>query len=114
MFTSKLPENYQWHKLAESYQELFADAVNGIRIIEVAGKKITLAFFNDQIFAMAHKCPHSGGILGDGFIDATGNIVCPLHKYRFCIKTGRNISGEGYYLKTWAVETRIDGIYVGF
>lgn len=114
MFTTKLPQNCQWYKIAESYEELFADAVNGIRIMEVGGKKITLTFFQNQIFAVAHKCPHAGGILGEGFMDAAGNIVCPLHRYRFCIKNGRNISGEGYYLKTWAVETRNDGIYVGF
>jgi len=29
------------------------------------------------------------------------------------MKNGRNVSGEGYYLKHWPVEVREDGIYVG-
>ncbi len=29
------------------------------------------------------------------------------------MQNGRNVSGEGYYLKHWPVEAREDGIYVG-
>ena len=46
-------------------------------------------------------------------MDALGNIVCPLHRYKFSIKNGRNTSGEGYFLKTFAIEVREDGIFVG-
>jgi 3-phenylpropionate/trans-cinnamate dioxygenase ferredoxin subunit len=49
----------------------------------------------------------------EGYIDALGNVVCPLHRYKFDLKNGRNISGEGYYLKNWPVEIREDGVYVG-
>jgi 3-phenylpropionate/trans-cinnamate dioxygenase ferredoxin subunit len=28
------------------------------------------------------------------------------------MKNGRNVTGEGYYLKYWPVEAREDGIYV--
>jgi 3-phenylpropionate/trans-cinnamate dioxygenase ferredoxin subunit len=29
------------------------------------------------------------------------------------MKNGRNVSGEGYYLKHWPVELRGDGVFVG-
>jgi 3-phenylpropionate/trans-cinnamate dioxygenase ferredoxin subunit len=29
------------------------------------------------------------------------------------MKNGRNVTGEGYYLKHWPVEVRDDGVYVG-
>jgi 3-phenylpropionate/trans-cinnamate dioxygenase ferredoxin subunit len=29
------------------------------------------------------------------------------------MKNGRNVSGEGYYLKHWPVEVREEGVYVG-
>ena len=51
--------------------------------------------------------------MANGFVDATGNIVCPLHRYRFKLDNGRNSSGEGYYLKTYPIETRSDGLYLG-
>lgn len=81
--------------------------------MEVDGKSITLAKWNERLYACSPKCPHAGGILADGLVDTTGNIVCPVHHYKFKLETGRNTSGEGYYLKTYVVELRKDGFYVG-
>jgi nitrite reductase/ring-hydroxylating ferredoxin subunit len=83
-------------------------------IVETDGKKITLAQNNQQIFAFAHKCPHASGIMADGFIDALGNVVCPLHRYQFALQNGRNTSGEGYYLKTYPVQITEEGVFIGF
>ena len=66
-----------------------------------------------NIFAFAYKCPHAGGYFVNGYLDALGNVVCPVHRYKFCPANGRNVSGEGYYLKHWPVEIRADGVYVG-
>jgi nitrite reductase/ring-hydroxylating ferredoxin subunit len=103
----------QWHLLTTAPESL-GWQTNQMCLVEVAGKKITVARFEDQYFAFAHKCPHASGVMADGFIDATGQVVCPLHRYRFNIKNGRNTSGEGYYLKTYPLEQREDGLYVAF
>lgn len=102
----------KWHKAADS-KDSIKWQTNRMALVEAAGKTITLAKYNDEIFAFAHKCPHASGIMADGFIDATGNIACPLHRFRFSIKNGRNVSGEGYYLKVYPVEEREAGIFVG-
>jgi nitrite reductase/ring-hydroxylating ferredoxin subunit len=81
--------------------------------MEANGKTICVGKFKDQVFAFARKCPHAGGELAHGFIDALGNVVCPIHRYKFCMANGRNVTGEGYYLKHWPVEVREDGVYVG-
>jgi 3-phenylpropionate/trans-cinnamate dioxygenase ferredoxin subunit len=101
-----------WHKIAETIHELDF-AANNIAVTEADGKKMCMGKFKDDLFAFAHKCPHAGGFLSEGYIDALGNVVCPLHRYKYDIKNGRNVSGEGYYLKHWPVEIRNDGIYVG-
>ena len=101
-----------FHKVADHLNELdFAE--NNIAVTEVNGKKICIGRHNDKAFAFAYKCPHAGGILADGYIDALGNVVCPLHRYKYDMKNGRNVSGEGYYLTNWPVEIREDGVYVG-
>src|SRR6476469_6684035 len=100
-----------WHKIANHINEL-EFAANNIAIADVNGKKICIARFKETVFAFAYKCPHAGGFLADGYIDALGNIVCPLHRYKYDMKNGRNVSGEGYYLKHWEVEVREDGVYV--
>jgi 3-phenylpropionate/trans-cinnamate dioxygenase ferredoxin subunit len=76
-------------------------------------KKLTLGRHNGRIFAFAHKCPHASGIMADGYINAAGQVTCPLHRYRFSMENGRNTSGEGYFLKTYPVEMREDGVYIG-
>ena len=102
-----------WHKIAESKAELFSGTNNDLVELEVVGKSICLVKNQDIIHACVAKCPHAGGKMVEGYIDALGNIVCPLHRYKFNIKNGRNTSGEGYFLKTYLVEEREDGIFVG-
>ena len=106
-------KNIKWFKIADSKNEILWQQ-NNLTVLEAGGKKITLAKMGNNIFACSYKCPHAGGILADGFIDATGNIVCPMHRYKFNLANGRNISGEGYYLKVFAIEEREAGLFVGF
>ena len=107
-----MKSSYTWYKIAEDEQEIEFQA-NNMATVEVNGKKIGMGRFNGRIFAFAYKCPHAGGILTDGWLDANGNLVCPLHRYKYNMENGRNVSGEGYYLKHWPVEVRVDGVFVG-
>jgi nitrite reductase/ring-hydroxylating ferredoxin subunit len=100
-----------WHKIADHINELDF-AANNIAVVEVKGKKVCIGKFREEVFAFAFKCPHAGGILADGYIDALGNIVCPLHRYKYDMQNGRNTSGEGYYLKHWPVEIREEAVFV--
>jgi 3-phenylpropionate/trans-cinnamate dioxygenase ferredoxin subunit len=102
----------KWFKVAETIDTVeWQD--NNMCIILAEGQKLTLAKKGQELVAFAHKCPHAGGIMADGYFDAFGNIVCPIHRYKFNIQNGRNTSGEGYFLKTYPVEIREEGIFVG-
>ena len=105
-------KKYTWHKIADSADELIFDE-NNLLPVEAGGKKICMARNKGLLYACAQKCPHAGGILADGFIDALGNIVCPVHRYRFNLQNGRNSSGEGYYLKTFPVSVNEKGVFIG-
>jgi nitrite reductase/ring-hydroxylating ferredoxin subunit len=106
-------KDVRWHKIADSAAAIQWQT-NNLALVEVAGQKITLAKSGNEIWACASKCPHASGMMADGFIDARDNIVCPLHRYKFSLINGRNVSGEGYYLKVYAIEQREAGIFVGF
>ncbi len=101
-----------WYKIAESEAELRWQE-NGMCLVQAGDKTVTIARYQDKLYAFAHKCPHASGIMADGFINALGQVACPIHRYRFDIRNGRNTSGEGYYMKTYLVERRVDGIYIG-
>ena len=100
-----------WHKIANTISEINFSS-NGLAELKVAGKTICVALHNNNLHACTQKCPHAGGILADGYLDPLGNIVCPLHRYKYSLQNGRNISGEGYFLKTFPVQMRPDGVYV--
>jgi 3-phenylpropionate/trans-cinnamate dioxygenase ferredoxin subunit len=100
-----------WHKIADSISEINFNA-NGLAEMDINGKKICIAKHNNHVFACTQKCPHAGGLFVDGHLDALGNLVCPLHKYKFSLENGRNISGEGYYLKTFKTAERETGVFV--
>ncbi len=107
-----MAKKYRWYKIAETKAEVQL-AEKAAVSMEAGGKKMCLAKYNDQLFACASTCPHAGGVMSSGWVDEFGNIVCPLHRYKFSLANGRNTSGEGYFLKTYPIEERPDGIYVG-
>ncbi len=107
-----MTKNYTWHKIAETIEEISFSS-NGLAEIEVAGKTICVAKKGKTLHACTQKCPHAGAPMVDGYVDAVGNIVCPLHRYKFSLQNGRNTSGEGYFLKIFPIEIRPEGLFVG-
>ncbi len=107
-----MSEQINWIKVADFISDI---PFNDDHLAEVTadGKRICLAHYKEQIYAFAARCPHASGQLAHGFIDALGNVVCPLHRYQFCMKNGRNVTGEGYYLKHWPVKVNEAGVFVG-
>ena len=105
-------DRLNWIKIAESEAELNFHT-NNIAEVLAGERTICIVKFQQELFAFSNKCPHASGLFIDGYVDAMGNVVCPIHRYKFCMRNGRNITGEGYFLKHWKVEVRDDGIYVG-
>jgi len=108
-----MPDNrFDWIKIADSEAEIvFAE--NNIAEVMAGERKICIGKYSNQLFAFSNKCPHASGLFINGYIDAIGNVVCPIHRYKFCMRNGRNVTGEGYFLKNWLLDVREDGIYVG-
>ncbi len=105
-------KKYIWYKIAGSEDELLQTG-NVLQEVKAGDKNLCIALYKDQWYACAAKCPHAGGSMAQGYVDALGNIVCPLHRYKFSLQKGRNTSGEGYFLKTFPIEIRPDGVFVG-
>ena len=102
----------QWHKIAESFLEIERVKGNPWQV-RVAGRDMCIVVHNGEGYGCSAKCPHAGGIMANGHINGLGQIVCPLHQYRFDLRNGRNVSGEGYFLKTYPVKETDDGVFVG-
>ena len=87
---------------------------NNLLELEIEGQKFTFGKWQDSYYALASKCPHASGRMAQGYINPLGQVVCPLHRYCFDMKNGFNTSGEGYFLKTYPLELRDGGLFIGF
>lgn len=101
----------EWFRIAADPGEFMFES-NQVAVITCNNKNVCIARHQDVLYAFAYLCPHASGIMANGYIDPLGNIVCPTHRYKFSMANGRNVSGEGYHLKTYALETRPDGVYL--
>ncbi|HYD22019.1 MAG TPA: Rieske 2Fe-2S domain-containing protein, partial [Flavipsychrobacter sp.] len=71
---------YDWHNISTFVSSLEEGKLKEVTIGE---KHVGLLKTAERLFAFAATCPHSGAPLCDGWLDARGHIVCPLHKYKF-------------------------------
>jgi len=108
-----MPEKkYKWYKIADTIAELPFGEKNIIET-EIAGKAICIAQTPNGLAACTAKCPHAGGNMAEGFLNKDGNIVCPVHRYVFSLQNGRDVTGEGYFLKIYPVKVNDIGIFLG-
>ncbi len=103
---------YVWHKIEPEL--LLSIGENKMIEITIADKRIVLLHKNNNYYAFTSLCPHAGAPMCEGWLDVQGRVVCPMHKYRFDPKNGRNTSGEGYKLFTYPLEEKDSELYIGF
>ena len=108
-----MPSNFKWIRIAFSKEELTSVlGKGGITSINAGGKTICIVYDEGTLHALGNRCPHAGGSLGEGWCDGKGNVVCPVHRITYNLKTGRSVSGEGFNVETYPVEIRPDGIWL--
>lgn len=78
---------------------------------EAGGLRLAIICEGDEVVALMDRCPHAGGSLGQGWVEE-GEVVCPLHRWRFRLRDGRctTIRGEGVH--RFAAELRGGEVWV--
>ena len=64
------------------------------KITKVAGNKVIVFHLDSGFYATQASCPHLKMPLGKGDILEGDVLQCPLHRAKFCVKTGE--------VKQWA------------
>lgn len=85
------------------------------RVVEVDGVQVAVFNVDGDFFAIEDVCTHDGGVLTGGPVHG-GEIVCPRHGARFCIKTGEALSAPAFEatarfpvrVMEWEVQVRDD------
>ena len=64
------------------------------RAFAVSGVQVAVFRLRDGAWrAIAAVCPHAGGPLADGTVDAV-KVVCPLHNHMFSLADGSCLNGD--------------------
>lgn len=66
---------------------------NRITLVEVENQRVILTRIDRELCAFNALCPHQLGNLASGKI-INGEIECPVHNWRFNIRTGKSIYPE--------------------
>ena len=105
---------YKWIKLeeAESYK-LRVLEMSKPTYLMVEEHRICVVRLAEGYFGMNNVCPHAGAALHNGYCNKHGVVACPVHGYKFDVKNGRSIDGNNYHTKTFKIDKREDGFYVG-
>lgn len=61
------------------------------KLIDVDGEPLAVFNVAGQYFAIADRCSHDGGPVGEGPVTG-GAIVCPRHGARFSLESGQALS----------------------
>ncbi len=73
-----------------------ADLREGQSISVAVGRRMVAVIRSaGEVFAIEDVCTHDGAELTGGEIEA-GQIVCPRHGARFCLKTGEALTPPAY------------------
>jgi nitrite reductase/ring-hydroxylating ferredoxin subunit len=83
-----------------------------IKKIKPAGKSICIVGYENEVFALAARCPHAGEDLSRGWCKE-GKLVCPVHRFSYDLNTGRGSPGQNDYVNTYPVKVKGKEIYVG-
>jgi nitrite reductase/ring-hydroxylating ferredoxin subunit len=64
------------------------------RLAKANGNHFCVVRVRDRIYAFESLCPHLKEPLSNGKINHLDEIICPLHHFRFSLKTGSETSNR--------------------
>lgn len=73
---------------------------------------VALVRMGEVFYAFQASCPHRGASLLEGSLSGEGEVVCPLHGYRFDIRTGAVKIGSCGNLEIYVTELTEKGLKI--
>ena len=79
--------------------------------VVVDGQPVALFNLEGTFHALAARCPHRGGPLGEGFLDGS-RVSCPWHNYTFEVTTGENVVSADLAVARYEVKVEDGRVFV--
>jgi nitrite reductase/ring-hydroxylating ferredoxin subunit len=95
---------------AESFEDLFVG--QQIRVFQLPDTKVCVGKYGGKFYAFEYLCPHQKHPLKTSKITSFGEVVCPLHEYRFSLEDGREVNNKCEHLKCYKLYINDKGVYL--
>lgn len=95
---------------AEDILRLFPEG--RVRKVQLGSLEIGILRKGDFFFGFELFCPHRGASLLNAFTNSAGELICPLHEYRFDLKTGHVKSGSCRELEMYSCKLTEQGLVI--
>lgn len=82
-----------------------------IKKVKLGNREIGMVRIGAKIYGFSTFCPHRGASLIQGTIHA-GEVICPLHHFRFELQTGRAKAGDCPDLETFPCQLSEEGLKI--
>lgn len=66
---------------------------------------------DDEVFALADRCPHRGGPLSQGIVHGK-RVACPLHDWKIHLDTGMAVAPDEGCAARFAVRVEAGKVYL--
>jgi nitrite reductase/ring-hydroxylating ferredoxin subunit len=104
-----------WQELSDETKQLLERLkIQQLGKLSVDGKVICVVRLEDGFFGIHNTCPHAGAQLHHGHCNKKGVIGCPLHGYKFDIKTGRSTDGNNYKIAHYQFKVEDEKLFIGW
>ena len=81
------------------------------RVVQADGHTLALCNVDGAFFAVDNLCPHRGGPLGEGELQASV-LTCPWHGWRWDVRTGANVNNPALSLRCFPVAVEGTAVFV--
>ena len=104
-----------WHELStETKEQLEQLKLQQMAKLSVDEKVICVTRLEDGFFGMHNTCPHAVAQLHHGHCNKKGIISCPLHGYKFDIRTGKSADGNNYVVRKYQFKIEDNKLWIGW
>jgi len=97
-----------WVKIAE----IGEIAPGAAKAFDVEGHVIAVFNVDGKLYAIDDSCPHQGSSLAAGSLEGFV-VTCRSHGFKINVTGGEQQPGAGMNVRTFPLELRPDGLYVG-
>ena len=101
-------DELEWHKVPNPIDE----TRDYVKALHIAGKKLCLIHQNGITSVTSSRCPHAGADLTKAWCEGN-KLVCPFHRHRFDIQTGKGDANQGNFIRIYPLKKEDGDYYVG-